>query len=261
MIAPLMTCSARLPVYTLLISAFIPNQEVLAGIHLQGLVLFALYLSGILGAMLVAWLLKVLTRSGQQVRPLMMELPSYHLPTLRNVVIGLWQRAEIFMRRVGGVILILTVGLWFLASFPAAPLSATGPAIEYSFAGMIGHALAVVFAPIGFNWQISLSLVPGMAAREVLVSALGTVYSLGASESDAAQMLAPVIAHDWSLATALSLLTWFIFAPQCMSTLAAIRRETGGWKYALLTAAYLFVLAYASAWIVYHAALAWLPSA
>jgi ferrous iron transport protein B len=202
-----------------------------------------------------------LTRSGQQIRPLMMELPSYHLPTVRNVAIGLWQRAEIFMRRVGGVILVLTVALWVLASFPAPPLGATGSPIEYSFAGMLGHALAVIFEPIGFNWQISLALVPGMAAREVLVSALGTVYSLGASESDAAQMLAPVIAHQWSLATALSLLTWFIFAPQCLSTLAAIRRETGGWKYALITAGYLFVLAYMSAWVVYHAALARWPSA
>lgn len=254
LIAPLMTCSARLPVYTLLISAFIPNIQVWQGLQLQGLVLFGLYLAGIVGAMVVAWLLKLLTSSGQQVRPLMMELPSYHLPTFRNIAIGLWQRAEIFMHRVGGIILILTIGLWVLASFPAPPADATRAAIEYSVAGWIGHGLGILFAPIGFNWQISLSLVPGLAAREVLVSALATVYSLSSTEGNASQMLQPLIAHDWSLATALSLLTWFVFAPQCLSTLAAIRRETGGWKFPLITAAYLFALAYGASWLVFRSA-------
>ena len=258
LIAPLMTCSARLPVYTLLISAFIPNVTVGHGLQLQGLVLFALYLAGIVGAMAVAWLLKILTASGQQVRPLMMELSSYHLPTLRNIAIGLWQRAEIFMRRVGGIILILTIGLWVLASFPAPPEHATRAAIEYSVAGWIGHGLSVLFAPIGFNWQISLSLVPGLAAREVLVSALATVYALSSTEGNASQLLQPLIAHDWSLPTALSLLTWFVFAPQCLSTLAAIRRETGGWKFPLITAAYLFALAYGASWVVFRAATAFL---
>ena len=255
MIAPLMTCSARLPVYTLLISAFIPPIQIWGGIELQGLVMFALYLAGILGAMAVAWLLKVLTQSGKLIRPLMMELPSYHLPTVRNITIGLWQRVKIFMRRVGGIILVLTIALWLLASFPAPPTDASLPAIEYSAAGWLGHALAVVFAPIGFNWQISLALVPGMAAREVVVSALGTVYALSSTGEHTSELLTPIIAQQWSIATALSLLAWFVFAPQCLSTLAVIKRETGGWKLPLITAAYLFALAYLASFLVYRTAL------
>ncbi|MEI8324185.1 MAG: ferrous iron transporter B [Betaproteobacteria bacterium] len=256
LIAPLMTCSARLPVYALLIGAFIPQRQLWGMVQQQGLVLFALYLAGIAGAMAVAWLLKRFTRSGQQVRPLMMELPQYHWPTPRNVALGLWQRVQIFLRRVGGIILTLTVLLWFLASFPGPPAGATGAAIEYSLAGMLGHALAVVFAPIGFNWQISIALVPGLAAREVAVSALATVYALSATGSGAAQALAPMIAQSWSLATALSLLAWFVFAPQCMATLAAVKRETGGYKMPLFMAAYLFALAYLAAFMTYRVALA-----
>ncbi|MES2053119.1 MAG: ferrous iron transporter B, partial [Pseudomonadota bacterium] len=199
MIAPLMTCSARLPVYALLIGAFIPRREVWGLLDLQGLVLFTLYVAGILGALLVAWVLKRFTTRGQA-RTLMMELPNYHLPNIRNVGIGLWQRVAIFMKRVGGVILVLTIALWFLASFPGAPEGATRPAIEYSLAGTLGRALAVVFEPIGFNWQISIALVPGLAAREVAVSSLGTVYALSATANDTAQALTPLIAQTWSLA-------------------------------------------------------------
>ena len=184
MIAPLMTCSARLPVYALLIGAFIPQKRVWMGLELQGVVLFLLYVAGIAGAMAVAWLLKRFASDKRQFHPLMMELPSYHWPTARNVLIGLWQRVKIFMRRVGGVILVLTIALWFLASYPGAPAGATGAAIEYSFAGMLGKALAVVFAPIGFNWQISVALVPGLAAREVAISSLGTVYALSATADE-----------------------------------------------------------------------------
>jgi len=256
LIAPLMTCSARLPVYALLIGAFIPQRQV-AGMALQGLVLFVLYVAGIAGAMLVAWVLKRLTSSGGMSRPLMMELPTYHLPTLRNLAIGLWQRVNIFMRRVGGIILVLTLVLWFLASFPGAPEGATRPAIEYSYAGWLGQGLQHVFEPIGFNWQISIALVPGMAAREVAVSALGTVYALAASGDNTADMLTPLLAQQWSLATALSLLAWFVFAPQCLSTLAAIKRETGGWTMPLLTAGYLFALAYLASFITYRVALMW----
>ena len=256
LIAPLMTCSARLPVYALLIGAFIPQREV-AGMELQGLVLFALYVAGIAGAMLVAWVLKRLTSSGGMSRPLMMELPTYHLPTLRNLGLGLWQRVKIFMRRVGGIILVLTLVLWFLASFPGAPEGATRPAIEYSYAGWLGQGLQHVFEPIGFNWQISIALVPGMAAREVAVSALGTVYALAASGDNTADMLSPILAQQWSLATALSLLAWFVFAPQCLSTLAAIKRETGGWTMPLITAGYLFGLAYLASFITYRVALMW----
>ena len=254
LIAPLMTCSARLPVYALLIGAFIPQRQV-AGLELQGLVLFVLYVAGIAGAMLVAWVLKRLTSSGGMSRPLMMELPTYHWPTLRNLAIGLWQRVNIFMRRVGGIILVLTLVLWFLASFPGAPEGATRPAIEYSYAGWLGQGLQQVFEPIGFNWQISIALVPGLAAREVAVSALGTVYALAASGDNTADMLSPLLAQQWSLATALSLLAWFVFAPQCLSTLAAIKRETGGWKMPIITAGYLFALAYLASFITYRSAL------
>ncbi|MDB5900806.1 MAG: ferrous iron transporter [Ramlibacter sp.] len=255
MIAPMMTCSARLPVYALLIGAFIPQRKVGPGIELQGLVLFGLYIAGILGALLVAWILKRATSRGQ-VRALMMELPTYHWPHVGNVALGLWQRAAIFMRRVGTIILVLTIVLWVLASFPAPPPGATGPAIEYSVAGMLGHGLAVLLAPIGFNWQISVALVPGLAAREVAVSALGTVYALSATGQDTAGALAPLIASQWSLATALSLLAWYVFAPQCLATLATVRRETGGWRWPLVMAAYLFGLAYLASFVTYRAALA-----
>ena len=255
LIAPLMTCSARLPVYALLIGAFIPRREVWGLFEQQGLVLFGLYVAGIVGALAVAWVLKRLTARGQT-RTLMMELPSYHMPSIRNVALGLWQRVAIFMKRVGGVILVLTIALWFLASFPGAPEGAIRPAIEYSFAGTLGRWLAVIFEPIGFNWQISIALVPGLAAREVAVSSLGTVYALSATANDTAQALTPLIASNWSLATALSLLAWYVFAPQCMSTLATIKRETGGWTMPLVVASYLFGLAYLASFVTYRIALA-----
>ena len=256
MIAPLMTCSARLPVYALLIGAFIPQREVMGLFELQGLVLLGLYLAGIVGAMLVAWILKHFTTVGRQVRPLMMELPSYHLPTIRNISIGLWQRASIFIKRVGGIIMLLSVALWFLASYPAAPEDTTQSPIEYSYAGQMGKALSKVFEPIGFNWQISVALIPGLAAREVTVSALGTVYALSAKGDDeTAQELTPLISETWSLATALSLLAWFVFAPQCLATLAAVKRETGGWAMPVVMAAYLFGLAYLASFITYRVAL------
>jgi len=254
LIAPMMTCSARLPVYALLISAFIPNQKLWIGIDLQGLVLFLLYLAGIFGAMGVAWILKRFTSEQFRMNALMMELPSYHMPRLGNLAISLWQRAEIFLRRVGGIILIMTVALWVLSSFPTPPDWATGSPIQYSIAGMLGQALAHVFSPIGFNWQISIALVPGMAAREVVVSSLATVYALSSSSADAADALIPLISTSWSLATALSLLAWFVFAPQCLSTIAAVKRETGGWKIPVIMLSYLFGLAYLASFITYHLA-------
>ncbi|MBU3630782.1 ferrous iron transporter B [Polynucleobacter sp. AP-Melu-500A-A1] len=254
LIAPMMTCSARLPVYALLISAFIPEQKLWVGVDLQGLVLFLLYLTGILGAMAVAWVLKRFTSEQFKMNALMMELPSYHLPRVGNLAISLWQRAEIFLRRVGGIILIMTIALWALSSFPLPPEGATGSPIQYSFAGILGQALAYVFAPIGFNWQISIALVPGMAAREVVVSSLATVYALSSSSADAADALVPLISTSWSLATALSLLAWFVFAPQCLSTIAAVKRETGGWKIPIIMLSYLFGLAYLAAFITYRVA-------
>jgi ferrous iron transport protein B len=254
MIAPLMTCSARLPVYALIIGAFIPQRTVWGGLELQGVVLFVLYVAGIASAMAVAYVLK---RTGADTRfhSLMLELPAYHWPNLRNLAIGLWQRVEIFLSRVGTIILSLMVILWALSSFPAPPLGATGPAIQYSVAGHIGAWLAVVFAPIGFNWQISIALVPGLAAREVAVGALGTVYALSATGTDMSGALTPLIAHSWSLPTALSLLAWYVFAPQCLSTLATVKRETNSWRYPIIMAAYLFGLAYAASWITYRVAL------
>ena len=255
MIAPLMTCSARLPVYALIIGAFIPQRTVWAGLQLQGIVLFVLYIAGVVSAMGVAYVLKR-SGAGSKFQSLLLELPAYHWPNLRSLSIGLWQRVEIFLSRVGTIILSLMVVLWALSSFPAPPLGATGPAIQYSIAGHIGAWLAVIFAPIGFNWQISVALVPGLAAREVAVGALGTVYALSATGADMSGALTPLIAHSWSLPTALSLLAWYVFAPQCLSTLATVKRETNSWRYPIIMAAYLFGLAYAGSWITYRVALA-----
>ena len=255
MIAPLMTCSARLPVYALIIGAFIPRRTVWGGLELQGVVLFALYILGVVGAMAVAYVLKRGGQSGRH-QALMLELPAYHWPNLRNLGIGLWQRVEIFLTRVGTIILALMVILWALSSFPAPPPGATGPAIQYSIAGHLGAWLAVILAPIGFNWQISIALVPGLAAREVAVGALGTVYALSATGSDVSGALTPLIAQSWSLPTALSLLAWYVFAPQCLSTLATVKRETNSWRYPIIMAAYMFALAYAGSWVTYRIALA-----
>jgi len=252
MIAPLMTCSARLPVYALIIAAFIPNRPV-GAFNLQGLVLFTLYVAGILAAMAVAYGLKR-TALRSTYHPLLLELPEYRWPNLRNLLLGLWERMKVFLQRVGTIILALMIVLWFLSSFPAPPDGASGPAIQYSFAGMIGRALEHVFAPLGFNWQISLALVPGLAAREVAVGALGTVYSLSATGDDVAATLVPMIAKTWSLATALSLLAWYVFAPQCLSTLVVVKRETNSWRYPLVMAGYLFALAYLAAFVTYHVA-------
>ncbi|MBB3228286.1 ferrous iron transport protein B [Luteibacter sp. Sphag1AF] len=253
MVAPLMTCSARLPVYTLLIAAFIPARPVWGIFNLQGVVLFVLYFAGIFSALLVAFVMKRL-RKDKSEHALIMELPSYRLPNARDIALGLWERAKIFLKRVGGIILTLTVLLWFLSSFPGPPEGATSPAIDYSFAGRIGHLLEYVFAPIGFNWQICIALVPGLAAREVAVAALGTVYAMSGTDDTVAAQLGPLISHQWSLATALSLLAWYVFAPQCMSTLAVIRRETNSWRNVAISAGYLFGLAYLASLATYQIA-------
>ncbi len=254
LVAPLMTCSARLPVYALLIGAFIPARKVFGGLQLQGLVLFGLYMAGILSARLVSWAMKRWRRDKGE-HPLLLELPSYRLPHWRDLLIGLWERAVIFLKRVGGIILAMTVLLWFLLTFPGAPADATLPAIDYSFAGRIGHAMTAFFAPLGFNWQICIALIPAMAAREVAVSSLATVYAVAAASDEAsAQALSPLIAQDWSLATALSLLVWFIYAPHCLSTLATIKRETGSWKQTAFATVYLFALAYAASYVTYQVA-------
>ncbi|HZW12595.1 MAG TPA: ferrous iron transport protein B [Noviherbaspirillum sp.] len=250
MIAPLMTCSARLPVYALVIGAFIPDRAV--GIfNLQGLVLFGLYVAGIVSAMVVAYVLKLTTAKGRY-QPLMLELPNYHWPNMRNLFIGLWERAKTFVTRVGTIILTMMIVIWFLSSFPSAPEGATGPAIQYSLAGQLGHLLQPLFEPIGFNWQIVIALIPGLAAREVAVGALGTVYALSTTGDDLATALTPMIAATWSLPTALALLAWYVFAPQCISTLSIVRRETNSWTPVLVMTGYMFALAYLASFITYQ---------
>jgi ferrous iron transport protein B len=250
MIAPLMTCSARLPVYALVIGAFIPDVSV-GILNLQGLVLFGLYFAGIAAAMGVAYVIKR-TIGKNQYQPLMLELPNYHWPTLRGLAIGLLERARIFITRVGTIILALMILLWFLSTFPAAPEGATEPAILYSYAGQIGQLLQVLVAPIGFNWQIAIALIPGLAAREVAVGALGTVYALSATGDDLSVALTPMIAATWSLPTAFSLLAWYVFAPQCISTLAVVKRETNSWKPAAAMLIYMFALAYLASFLTYR---------
>lgn len=250
LVAPLMTCSARLPVYALLIGAFIPHRPVLGIFNLQGLALFCLYVAGIAAAMLVAWVAKRIGRSRQE-RALLMELPSYRLPHWRDIALGLWERGAIFLKRLTGVMLALTVLMWAICTFPSAPEGATRAAIDYSIAGYIGHSLQMLFAPLGFNWQISLSLIPAFAARETAVATLATVYAVGGDEGAALQ--SALVAHI-SLASALSLMVWFAFAPQCMSTLAIIRRETQSWRMVALSFGYMFLLAYAASFLTYNIA-------
>jgi len=257
MVAPLMTCSARLPVYTLLIGAFIPRTDIMGIFNLQGLVLFALYMAGILSALLVSYVIKK-TRKDKSEHALLMELPRYRWPNPRDIAMGLWERTLIFMRRVTGIILSLTVIIWFLSSYPVPPDGATLPAIDYSFAGKIGHFIEPFFAPIGFNWQICIALIPGLAAREVAVAMLATVYAISGGDDVAAQALSPLIAAQWSIPTALSLLVWYIYAPQCLSTLAVIRRETNSWKQVFISAGYLFALAYLASLITFQLSRLWL---
>ena len=250
LVAPLMTCSARLPVYALLIGAFVPDVPVLGVFNLQGMVLFALYAGGILAALAVACVAKCLRPAGHAAA-LLMELPAYRLPKWRDIGIGLWERAWLFLKKLTGVMLALTVLMWFIASFPGAPADAAGPAIEYSFASMLGQWMQPLFAPLGFNWQITLALIPAFAARESAVATLATIYSV-AEGQDAA--LGGLLAGSFPLASALSLMVWFAFAPQCMSTLAIIKRETGDWRNVALSFGYMFALAYVAAFAAYRLA-------
>ena len=188
-----------------------------------------------------------------QPAPFMLELPDYKVPRLKSIVFGVYTRAKMFLHRAGTTILSMMVLIWFLASFPQPPAGAEGPAINYSFAAMIGHALEPLLAPIGFNWQIAVALIPGMAAREVAVAALGTVYAIEGGK-EAADQIGQVLADKWSLATALSLLAWYIFAPQCASTLAVIRRETGSARWMVITFLYMLALAYVASLLVFNLA-------
>jgi len=251
LVAPLMTCSARLPVYALLVAAFIPDRAVLGMFNLQGLTLFGLYSAGIVSALLVASVMKKMRRSNE-VQTLMLELPAYRMPNPRDIVIGLIERAKIFLARIGKVILAITVILWVLSTYPSPPEGWQGTAIDYSIAGRIGHSVEWIFAPLGFNWQICVALIPGLAAREVAVSALGTVYAISASVEDPSAQLLPIVASEWSLATGLALLAWYIFAPQCLATLAVIKKETQSWGVMLTAMVYLFGLAYLASLLVFN---------
>ncbi len=253
LIAPLMTCSARIPIYTLIISAFIPQREVLGVFSLQGLVMFGLYAAGIASALAVSFIAKFIMARDYEPSPFMMELPDYKWPRLKSVLIGVVMRAKAFLYRAGTTIFAMMVLIWFLASFPQAPEGATLPAIDYSLAAIIGHAVQPLLAPLGFNWQIAVALIPGMAAREVAVAALGTVYAIEGGK-EAADQIGQALANNWSLATALSFLVWYIFAPQCASTLAVIKREAGGWKWVAITFGYMVTLAYLASLITYNTA-------
>jgi ferrous iron transport protein B len=255
LVAPLMTCSARIPVYTLIISAFIPAKQVWGFASLQGLVMFGLYVAGIVSALGVSFLAKFFFWRDDPTHPFMLEMPNYKLPRPRSIIMGLYTRAKIFLQRAGTTIFSMMVLIWFLASFPRPPLGATEPAINFSLAALIGRWFEPVLAPVGFNWQISVALVPGMAAREVAVAALGTVYAIEGGK-EASQQIGHVLAAQWSLATALSLLVWYIFAPQCAATLAVIKRETGSWRWMAVTFGYMLTLAYLASLITYNAAVA-----
>jgi ferrous iron transport protein B len=255
MVAPLMTCSARIPVYTLIIAAFVPNQPVFGVLGLQGLVMFGLYATGIFSALAVSFVANHFFWRDSATPPFMLELPDYKLPQLRSVLMNLYQRAMAFLKRAGTTIFSMMVLIWFLASFPRPPAGAAEPAIDFSLAAMLGRWIEPLLAPIGFNWQISVALIPGMAAREVAVASLGTVYAIEGGK-EAADQVGHMLAGQWSLATALAFLAWYVFAPQCASTLAVIKRETGGWRWMLITFFYMLALAYLAALVTYRIALA-----
>ena len=259
LIAPLMTCSARLPVYTIIIGALIPNKAVLPGMGLQGLVLFALYILGALGAFGVALVLRrTVTRGATS--GFMMEMPKYQWPSARDVLLGLWQRALIFLKRAGTIILYTTVILWALLSFPKPPEGSGISKVDYSIAGRIGHGLEKIVAPIGFNRDMALAVIPTMAARELAVAAIGTIYAIDNADDDSGKAsIQEQLQKHWSLPSALAYLMWFVFAPQCISTIAVTRRETNGWKWPAFMIGYLFALAYVAAGITYWSAIAlWL---
>ena len=251
LIAPLMTCSARIPVYTLIIAAFIPSKTVWGFVNLQGLIMFGLYAMGILAGLVIAFIGKKLFLKGSR-EPLLMELPTYKMPNPKNILMGLYERAKIFLKKAGTIILAIMIIIWFLSTYPKAPLGALEPAIHYSFAGMLGHALEPLLAPVGFTWQIAVALIPGMAAREVAVAALGSVYAISGSEEAVRESLSTTLAHAWSLPTALALLVWYVFAPQCASTLAVTKRETNSWLWPILMFIYMLVLAYLGAFATFH---------
>lgn len=254
-VAPLLTCSARLPVYALIIAAVIPDRTVGGIFNLQGLTLFILYIAGILSAALAAYIMKRLARMKGNVQqfPLLMELPTFRTPNFKHIMTSLWDRVKAFLKRAGTIIFALAVVLWGLVSWPQPPEGATGAAIDYSLAGTLGHAIQPLFAPLGFTWEMCIAMIPGIAAREVVVAALGTVYAVSASSEDAVQnALIPIIHNNWGLPTAFAFLAWYVYAPMCAATLTVIRRETKSTKNMLMITGYLFLMAYFAAFVVYQ---------
>ncbi|MGN7070474.1 ferrous iron transporter B, partial [Neisseria sp. P0001.S004] len=254
-VAPLLTCSARLPVYALIIAAVIPDRTVGGIFNLQGLTLFILYIVGILSAALAAYIMKRLARMKGNVQqfPLLMELPTFRTPNFKHIMTSLWDRVKAFLKRAGTIIFALAVVLWGLVSWPQPPEGATGAAIDYSLAGTLGHAIQPFFAPLGFTWEMCIAMIPGIAAREVVVAALGTVYAVSASSEDAVQnALIPIIHNNWGLPTAFAFLAWYVYAPMCAATLTVIRRETKSTKNMLMITGYLFLMAYFAAFVVYQ---------
>ena len=254
-VAPLLTCSARLPVYALIIAAVIPDRTVGGIFNLQGLTLFILYIAGILSAALAAYIMKRLARMKGNVQqfPLLMELPPFRTPNFKHIMTSLWDRVKAFLKRAGTIIFALAVVLWGLVSWPQPPEGATGAAIDYSLAGTLGHAIQPLFAPLGFTWEMCIAMIPGIAAREVVVAALGTVYAVSASSEDAVQnALIPIVHNNWGLPTAFAFLAWYVYAPMCAATLTVIRRETKSTKNMLMITGYLFLMAYFAAFVVYQ---------
>jgi ferrous iron transport protein B len=253
MVAPLMTCSARLPVYTLLVGAFVSPAVAYGGIRLQSLVMFALFIAAVVSAMLVSLALKRFVVKGKPA-PFVMDLPTYKLPGIRYVAFNVWLRAKAFLKRAGTLILGISMALWVLSTYPKPPPDADLPAIQYSLAGRMGTFIEPLVRPIGFDWRIATGLVPGFAAREVMVGALGTVFAVEDAEEEGMVTLQEKLATAWGLPTGLALLAWYVFAPQCLATFAVLRRESNSRKWTLLTFVYMLVLAWVAAWVVFRLA-------
>lgn len=243
MISPLMTCSARMPVYVLLIGAFIPSKTLWGPLGYQGLTMFLLFLAGIVAAMLYAWVMKrTLLKSNKA--PFIHELPTYKMPTPGYVYKQLSQKAKAFLKKAGTLIMGISVVLWLLSSYPKPPENSSESAVTYSIAGKMGRALEPVFEPLGFDWRITTGLIPGFAAREVMVGALGTVFAVEDAEESGFDSLQSSIQSTWSLASGLSLLVWYIFAPQCLATFAVAKKEMGGWKWPAFMFLFFLITAY-----------------
>jgi ferrous iron transport protein B len=259
LVAPFMTCSARLPVYMLLIAAFIPNIAFLHGfLGLRTIVMLGLYLAGFVAAMTTAWLLKSSILKSSET-PFILELPQYRMPTLRSLSLRLVDRARVFLRQAGTVILCVTLALWVLAHIPPIPLHGgtyTAPELADSVIGRLGHLIEPAIAPLGFNWKIGIGLLSSVLAREVMVSTMGTLY--GADPATQSMHLQTALHHDMTLGGALALMIFFAFAMQCTSTMAVVRRETNSWKWPAIQFTYMLVLAWSAAFVVNHVVMAFL---